>query len=570
MSVLGTGFYEECTYIGKHSSTRTRFIQEATLREIGADNWTEEDAAYIFLTQMAKENNWDKSIESRKRPHEDVCVPYSGLERVLSGMNLKCQVVPVYIKDGKDESEMWDIFNAIYSCIEEEDELYFDLTHAFRYIPMLVLVLGSYSRFMNNSRIVSMSYGNYEARNMECGESPMIDLMPLAMLQNWTSAAASFKEMGRVAMLSSALDNELNTTVWNNKADIINFSRIAELLKIYDGQIMTCRGKNLKLGNEAVAIKSMKRTVRRNQQLPLPLKQILGLVIDSLSEYESNSSRNIVVALKWCKRYNLVQQGYTLCQEGIVTWLCERFDSENPYRLDTKNKVKNYRDYWSSILGIDDSKLCDEISWRKGLAEYRDLTHRIVAQNWLGEIRRRYQSLTKNRNTINHGGFTSNQTEQDLIGDFDAVIDNCLPLYEEILNLPDLPEYLHHLVQEMSSVFINYSNHPSSAWGEKQLAAARVYGEVVDLPFHIVGEDYDENKLSEIAEEETAKILALAAGKNATVHIMGEMTLTFAVVARLKASGVRCVASTTARQVTENADGTRTCTFNFVRFRAYE
>lgn len=51
---------------------------------------------------------------------------------------------------------------------------------------------------------------------------------------------------------------------------------------------------------------------------------------------------------------------------------------------------------------------------------------------------------------------------------------------------------------------------------------------------------------------------------------MGEMTFTYALVKRLKEAGIRCVASTTKRICTENADGSRTSQFNFVRFRDYE
>ena len=76
--------------------------------------------------------------------------------------------------------------------------------------------------------------------------------------------------------------------------------------------------------------------------------------------------------------------------------------------------------------------------------------------------------------------------------------------------------------------------------------------------------------MERIAAEELAKILKLAEGKNAVVHLMGEMTLTYILVRKLKASGIRCVASTTARSVVENADGTRTSDFDFVRFRDYE
>lgn len=59
-------------------------------------------------------------------------------------MNLPVEIRPVDIVDGKDEDEMWKIFNALFNELRDGDELYFDLTHSFRYIPMLVLVLGNY------------------------------------------------------------------------------------------------------------------------------------------------------------------------------------------------------------------------------------------------------------------------------------------------------------------------------------------------------------------------------------------------------------------------------------------
>jgi len=49
---------------------------------------------------------------------------------------------------------------------------------------------------------------------------------------------------------------------------------------------------------------------------------------------------------------------------------------------------------------------------------------------------------------------------------------------------------------------------------------------------------------------------------------MGEMTFTFQLVERLKAFGIRCVASTTKRVVEEDGDK-RTYTFKFVQFREY-
>lgn len=558
ISVLGTGFYEECTYVGSRRKTGTKFIQAATLNDIGADAWTENDAIYVFLTDKAREANW--TVESRENRNKEM-VPYFGLEKELDGMGLKCHVFPVGIKDGKDEAEMWEVFETIYKCLEDGDELYFDLTHAFRYLPMLVLVLGGYARFMKNTRVADMSYGNYEARNRENNEAPIVDLLPLAMLQDWTSAASAFKEMGRVGELVKVLGNELRNQTYPAGVQS-SFRNLSKNLALFEGQMLTCRGKELVAGKEAVAVKNLRKTVSKNSQLPLPLKDIVLSAVDTLSGFGSGTTENIVEALRWCRRYHVVQQGYTLCQEGIVTWLCERFKSVAP-----RGKMKNYRELWSSILGIDEDSMRNESVWRGPLAENRDLARVVLAQDWLPEIRSVYKDLTDSRNTVNHGGFTSDKSGTDLMTEFDGVIDRCLPLFEIIMNLPDLPEVSNGV--SLPGVFINYTNHPSGSWGEKQKEAAGRYGHVVDVQFPIIEPDMNEGDIETLAETEFQKILKLVDGKDATVHIMGEQTLAFVLINKLKTHGIRCVASTSARVVKELDDKTRVVEFNFVRFREY-
>ena len=57
---------------------------------------------------------------------------------------------------------------------------------------------------------------------------------------------------------------------------------------------------------------------------------------------------------------------------------------------------------------------------------------------------------------------------------------------------------------------------------------------------------------------------------NPTVHIMGEMTLTYAIVRRLRASGITCLASTTQRIKQQLEDGSFISEFVFQSFRQYE
>ena len=119
-------------------------------------------------------------------------------------------------------------------------------------------------------------------------------------------------------------------------------------------------------------------------------------------------------------------------------------------------------------------------------------------------------------------------------------------------------------------MLINLSNHPSSKWSKEQTDAANSqFGEIVDMPFPQVNPENGEIEIAALAEQYVGKIRALADGQTVIVHIMGEMTLTFAIIGRLKSLDIPCVASTTQRLVKEMGDGHKDVVFQFVRFRNY-
>ena len=115
-------------------------------------------------------------------------------------------------------------------------------------------------------------------------------------------------------------------------------------------------------------------------------------------------------------------------------------------------------------------------------------------------------------------------------------------------------------------MLLNLSNHPSSAWSEAQMqAAVAQYGSVQDLPFPNIPPDAAAEEVRQLAEAYEAKVRQ---ADPAAVHLMGEMTFTFALVQRLQAIGIPCIASTTER-IAEERDGQKIVTFRFVQFRSY-
>jgi hypothetical protein len=127
--------------------------------------------------------------------------------------------------------------------------------------------------------------------------------------------------------------------------------------------------------------------------------------------------------------------------------------------------------------------------------------------------------------------------------------------------------------------FINVSNHPSAKWSQAQLAAARGDGQrhgdgmlnrqIVDIPFPNVPADASHQEVLVIAEALYEQIRKEHSSAYDRVLIQGEMGVVYLVVDALRKINWDVVHATTERKVTENADGSKTVTFEFVRFRSY-
>ena len=125
-------------------------------------------------------------------------------------------------------------------------------------------------------------------------------------------------------------------------------------------------------------------------------------------------------------------------------------------------------------------------------------------------------------------------------------------------------------------MLINLSNHPSKNWDEKQIThAKKQFGTIVDLTFPKVDPAGDEDYIRQLVASYFKNVVAIfdeCANEPHpnVVHIHGEFTFVYAMVKSLIGSGIRCVASTTSRNVTENGNGEKTVKFTFVRFREYK
>jgi len=569
ISILGTGFYEKCAYTdgqNQFPSIPTRFIQRASLELFGAKEWSKEDRVIIFLTKKARELNWNKTIAERKRNGKDTPEPYKGLEAVLQEMDLKAQVEDKDIKDGMNKEEIWEVFQTIYDTLEEGDEVYMDLTHSFRFLPMLLLVLGNYAKFLKGITIENIVYGNYDARNIAENEAPIISLLPLASLQDWTFAAANYLQNGRVMQLEELANKELKEMLQDTKdinQDARALNKYVKTLSTFTKDLLNCRGQAIRSGKAIDAIRTEAKRIEK--VIITPMAPVLDKINHSLEIFLPNEHIfNGFYAAQWCFNNQLYQQAITLLQENIVTYIClqKKLDISNVSQREMVNKAFNIylthtkEEQWKLSGKNEEQRLSEKQTIRE-----------LLEHPVLKELSSTFLVTTNTRNDYNHAGENPNPTKaQKLIDSIECRLKKVF----EYFGLPQAPsEKLRTQPQPQSALFVNLSNHPSSTWQPAQLEAAKQYGEIIDIDFPAVDALCMPERVDQLASQYALDIINRGAPTCITAHVMGEMTLTFRIVELLKARGIRCVASTTERIVTNLPDNRKETQFAFVQFREY-
>ena len=119
-------------------------------------------------------------------------------------------------------------------------------------------------------------------------------------------------------------------------------------------------------------------------------------------------------------------------------------------------------------------------------------------------------------------------------------------------------------------VFINLTNHPSSAWGTEQEREAKNYGEIIDIPFPSIPVDINDTELNALVDKYYVHIKKQP---YPVVMLQGEFVFVYRLVNRLKEVGIRVFSACTERIVSEDTkpDGSvvKTSRFQYRGLREY-
>ena len=171
----------------------------------------------IYYKFSTNKNIYDEDVYSEIYEHccnsdynSELTVPHKEkIEESLGGGS------KIYLlKYGLNEEE-FEYNSNIVLGIEKElskgDELYLDITHSFRSIPVYVMTLVMYLRQASTKKIKikSISYGMAEMQKT-LNASPVTDLKSTLTINDWISAAYAFSEFGNAEKIVKLLKKDRN------------------------------------------------------------------------------------------------------------------------------------------------------------------------------------------------------------------------------------------------------------------------------------------------------------------------------------------------------------------------
>lgn len=269
-----------------------------------------------------------KIYESKENNHLESYLPKieKQIDERLNEHGSKCFI----IEYGINEAELWSNFNKfleISEFIDENDEVYLDITHSFRSLSLMSFVM---SEFVSNVKeyplnIKGVFYGMMEFSKENEGTTPIIDLNIFFELLKWSKAIKNLKNYGNGYELINLFDN---TEQCKEIKD--SYKNFAYALSLSDINKIQSSVKNLN-----IKIKVLEDSNN----------QIFKFVLQELKEFfkifnaKSLSELQFELTSWYIKNKNYAMAYITLV-EASVSLICET-NKQDPTEKNIRKDVKN-------------------------------------------------------------------------------------------------------------------------------------------------------------------------------------------------------------------------------------
>ncbi|GIV09208.1 MAG: hypothetical protein KatS3mg019_1299 [Fimbriimonadales bacterium] len=364
ITTLGTGKYEPTPYRFDENSepVKTPFFPVAVVQ------WFHPEEVYALLTETAKgHSNWQQCKNE--------------LAKLISVENIHEQFIP----DGKNEQELWQIFEVIAGVVSPGDRIMIDVTHGFRTLPMLVLLAIAYLRQVKDVQVERVLYGAFDAKGSD-GVTPVFDLTPFVSLLDWLTAAKIFMTTGdgrELADLMIRVQDQAHREKADNPPK--NLKKLGSRIRELSQNLLLSRVPGLAKSAQELKSELGKGELLKEIETCLPpLKPLFEQIRQKYAPFAQDDLHTQLELVRWYRDHGHLVQAYTLAREWVVNYkLREKNSWEKRMEKDTRSDIEKE-------LSDEARKLRDGAS---------QSTKNTVADLW--------DQITNYRNDIAHCGFRS-------------------------------------------------------------------------------------------------------------------------------------------------------------------
>lgn len=303
------------------------------------------------------------------------------------------------IEYGLNETELWNNFNTllrISDMLEEDDEVYLDITHAFRSIALfnyITLDLIGILKFKKAFKLSGLYYGMLDIKG-ELEYAPIVDLSPYFNMTLWARAAYNFINFGNGYLLADLIHNRDLSENIRKISEIVNINYIDDFRE---------------------NIKALNRLLENSPHAEPVIRHMFPYLSDFAKRFKgikTNGELQFALA-EWYFENKRYAQGYICLAESIRTRLLELYQD----RGETVNWDENDRKKIKYLI----------TKYLKENPEYC-------------KISLEYKIINGIRNTIAHAGYSGNKSlDRDIRKAIDHVneLKKCLFNNPKIEKIPD-------------------------------------------------------------------------------------------------------------------------------------
>ena len=272
------------------------------------------------------------------------------------------------VKSGENEEELWEIFDkfiSIFESLDNDDEIFFDVTHAFRSLSILTLLMAEFGKINNSFRNSKILYGMLKKDQ----PSVVLDLSMFFEVLDWAKAIDNLKNNGNSFELRKLIENS------NFSKEVTNtFKNYSNALSVSD------------MGALQQSIKVLKGKMDLFEKAD---NRMLRLISKDLSQFVNrfNIEKLFKFQLElaiWYSENNNYAMAYISLAEAIISCICEKEGLDPTDRDDREEAKKILREYGDYKLSTKDKQKINKIYFTINRIR-NNIAHKISSKNGKGK-----------------------------------------------------------------------------------------------------------------------------------------------------------------------------------------